>query len=256
MRFRILGPLEAEHRGQVLDLGGPRQRAVLAFLLLYANEPVPSERLLEALWGTPSKATRNSLQSTVSRLRQLLAGLDGDSSPRITSRRSAYQLTLDPDELDCLQFERLLREGQAALSAPEADPVSVSAILEEAIGLWRGEVLADLRSQGLDEGAIVRLEGLRRAAVETKAKADLMAGHEADVIREVPAEIPHDRFNERLRDYLMRALYRAGRAAEAVDVYQDLRQLLEDERGMRPSRELQQLHQDIQRQQLHDDYRP
>jgi len=92
--------------------------------------------------------------------------------------------------------------------------------------------------------------------VEAKAKADLMAGREANVIREVPAEIPNDRFNERLRDHLMRALYRAGRAAEAVDVYFDFAQLLEDERGMRPSRELQQLHQDIQRQELQDDYRP
>ena len=255
MRFRILGPLEAEHRGELLNLGGPRQRAVLAFLLLYANQPVPSERLLEALWGTSSKAARNSLQSIVSRLRQLLAGRDRDGGVSISSRRSTYQLTLDPDDLDCLRFERLLREGRAALDEPGADPAAVSTTLEEAIGLWRGDVLADLRGQGLDEGAIVRLEGLRRAAVEAKAKADLMAGREADVIREVPAEIPNDRFNERLRDYLMRALYRAGRAAEAVDVYQDFRQLLEDERGMRPSRELQQLHQDIQRQQVRDDYR-
>jgi DNA-binding SARP family transcriptional activator len=258
MQFRILGPLEAEDRGRLLDLGGPRQRAVLAYLLLYANQPVPSEQLLEALWGTPSRSARNSLQSTVSRLRQLLAGQDGTGgdSPRITSRRGAYQLTLDPDELDGLRFERLLRAGQSALGEAGADPVAVCTTLEEAIGLWRGEVLGDLRSQGLDEGAIVRLERLRRAAVETKAKADLLAGREADVIREVPAEIPDDRFNERLREYLMRALYRAGRAAEAVDVYQDFRQLLEDERGMRPSRELQQLHQDIQRQQLQDDYRP
>lgn len=257
MRFRILGPLEAEDQGRRLELGGPRQRAVLALLLLYANQPVPSERLLEALWGTPSKAARNSLQSIVSRLRQLLASRDSDGGAvRISSRSSTYQLTLDPDDLDCLRFERLLREGRAALDEPGADPAAVSTTLEEAIGLWRGEVLADLRGQGLDEGAIVRLDGLRRAAVEAKAKADLMAGREADVIREVPAEIPNDRFNERLREYLMRALYRAGRAAEAVDVYQDFRQLLEDERGMRPSRELQQLHLDIQRQQVREDYRP
>ena len=131
-----------------------------------------------------------------------------------------------------------------------------SRTLEEALGLWRGEVLADLHSQGLDEGAIAHLERLRQAAVESKAKADLMAGREADVIREVPAKLRDDRFNEHLYDYLMRALARTGRAAEAVEVYQDLKQLLDEERGMRPSRELQQLHLDIKRQELWDDYRP
>ena len=258
MQFRILGPLEAEVQGRQLDLGGPRQRAVLGFLLLYANQPVPSGRLLEALWGTPSTAARNSLQSTISRLRQLLTGVDGkEGGPaRITSRRSAYQLTLEPDELDALRFERLLREGRAALEEPGADPEVASRTLEEALGLWRGEVLADLHSQGLDEGAIAHLERLRQAAVESKAKADLMAGRESDVIREVPAKLRDDRFNERLYDYLMRALARTGRAAEAVEVYQYFKQLLDEERGMRPSRELQQLHLDIKRQELRDDYRP
>src|SRR5512132_21036 len=148
MQFRILGPLEAEVEGRQLDLGGPRQRSVLGFLLLYANQPVPSEQLLEALWGTPSTAASNSLQSTISRLRQLLAGVAGkEGGPaRITSRRSAYQLTLDPDELDALRFERLLREGRAALEEPGADPEVASRTLEEALGLWRGEVLADLHS--------------------------------------------------------------------------------------------------------------
>jgi DNA-binding SARP family transcriptional activator len=258
MQFRILGPLEAEDRGRQLDLGGPRQRSVLAFLLLYANQPVPSERLLEALWGSPSTAARNSLQSTVSRLRQLLVGKDGTGAgpARITSRRGAYQVALGPDELDSLRFERLLQTGQAALEEPGADPAGASTTLEEALGLWRGEVLADLRSQGLDEGAMARLDRLRQAAVEAKAKADLTAGREADVIREVPLALPDDRFNERLYDYLMRALVRTGRAAEAVEVYQDFKQLLDEERGMRPSRELQQLHLDIKRQEVQEDYRP
>jgi DNA-binding SARP family transcriptional activator len=254
MQFRILGPLEVEDRGRQLELGGPRQRAVLAFLLLYANRPVPSERLLEALWGDASTTGRNSLQSTVSRLRQLLAGGGRGASPvPITSRRGAYQLTLDPDQLDALRFERLVREGRAALDQPGADVEAVCSTLEEALGLWRGEVVADLRSQGLDEGAIGHLERLRQAAVEAKAKADLMAGREADVIREVLAKLPDDRFNERLYEYLMRALYRTGRAAEAVEIYQDFKQLLDEERGMRPSHELQQLHLDIKRRELKDD---
>jgi len=195
----------------------------------------------------------------VSRLRQLLAASrDGEATrPRILSKNHAYQLNVTQDGLDALRFERLLAEGRAALEDPAAEPGRTAATLAEALALWRATApLEDLRDQGRDEPRITWLEGQRRAAVEAKAKADLMAGREADVIRELPIEIGNDRFNERLRHCLMLALDRAGRAAEAVDVYFDFVQLLDNERGMRPSRELQQLHQDIQRQQVRDDYRP
>jgi DNA-binding SARP family transcriptional activator len=259
MRFRILGPLEVEDAGRPLELGGPRQRAVLAFLLLNANKPVPVARLLDALWAGSTAGARNSLHSTVSRLRQLLAASQDEEAtrPRILSKNHAYQLNVASDGLDVFRFERLLAEGRAALEDPAADPARTAATLTEALALWRAtSPLEDLRDQGRDEPRITWLESQRRAAVEAKAKADLMAGREADVIRELPIEIGNDRFNEHLRHCLMLALDRAGRAAEAVDVYFDFLQLLDNERGMRPSRELQQLHQDIQRQQVRDDYRP
>jgi DNA-binding SARP family transcriptional activator len=259
MRFRILGPLEVEDAGRPLELGGPRQRAVLAFLLLNANKPVPVARLLDALWAGSTAGARNSLHSTVSRLRQLLAASQDEEAtrPRILSKNHAYQLNVASDGLDVLRFERLLAEGRAALEDPAADPARTAATLTEALALWRAtSPLEDLRDQGRDEPRITWLESQRRAAVEAKAKADLMAGREADVIRELPIEIGNDRFNEHLRHCLMLALDRAGRAAEAVDVYFDFLQLLDNERGMRPSRELQQLHQDIQRQQVRDGYRP
>ena len=259
MRFRILGPLEVEDAGRPLELGGPRQRAVLAFLLLNANQPVPVARLLDALWDGSTAGARNSLHSTVSRLRQLLAASQDEEAtrPRILSKNHAYQLNIASDGLDVLRFERLLAEGRAALEDPAATPARTAATLTEALALWRAtSPLEDLCDQGRDEPRITWLEGQRRAAVEAKAKADLMAGREADVIRELPIEIGNDRFNEHLRHCLMLALDRAGRAAEAVDVYFDFLQLLDNERGMRPSRELQQLHQDIQRQQVRDDYRP
>jgi DNA-binding SARP family transcriptional activator len=259
MRFRILGPLEVEDAGRPLELGGPRQRAVLAFLLLNANKPVPVARLLDALWAGSTAGARNSLHSTVSRLRQLLAASQDEEAtrPRILSKNHAYQLNVASDGLDVFRFERLLAEGRAALEDPAADPARTAATLTEALALWRAtSPLEDLRDQGRDEPRITWLESQRRAAVEAKAKADLMAGREADVIRELPIEIGNDRFNEHLRHCLMLALDRAGRAAEAVDVYFDFLQLLDNERGMRPSRELQQLHQDIQRQQVRDGYRP
>jgi DNA-binding SARP family transcriptional activator len=259
MRFRILGPLEVEDGGRQLELGGPRQRAVLAFLLLNANQPVPIARLLDTLWDGSTAGARNSLHSTVSRLRQLLASSQDTEAgrPRILSKNHAYQLNVGQDGLDVLRFERLLAEGRGALEDPQADPARTAATLADALALWRATAaLEDLRDQGRDEPRITWLEGQRRVAVEAKAKADLMAGREADVIRELSIELANDRFNEHLRHYLMLALDRAGRAAEAVDVYFDFVQLLENERGMRPSRELQQLHQDIQRQQVRDDYRP
>jgi DNA-binding SARP family transcriptional activator len=259
MRFRILGPLEVEDGGRQLELGGPRQRAVLAFLLLNANQPVPIARLLDALWDESSAGARNALHSTMSRLRNLLPSDqdNGAAGPRILSKNHAYQLNVGHDGLDALRFERLLAEGRGALEDPAADPSRTAAKLAEALALWRATTpLEDLRDQGRDEARVTWLEGQRRFAVEAKAKADLLAGREADVIRELSIEIANDRFNERLRQYLMLALDRAGRAAEAADVYFDFVQLLDDERGMRPSRELAQLHQDIQRQQVRDDYRP
>ncbi len=274
MEFRILGPLEVEDEGRLLELGGDRQRAVLASLLLHANRFVPSDRLIEELWGSPPpKGARNSLQSTVSRLRVALAGgrarqapsgragdaaggRAGDAGGRLTSRNRSYRLVVEPDELDSLRFERLAEEGRKALADADDDPALASATLGEALALWRGEVLENLRHERLDEAAIARLEHLRRGAVEAKAEADLRAGREADVVSELRAELAGDPFNERLRRSLMVALYRTGRAAEAVDAYFDFAQLLADERGMRPSRELQQLHQDIQRQQDPADHRP
>ncbi|HEY4727967.1 MAG TPA: winged helix-turn-helix domain-containing protein, partial [Actinomycetes bacterium] len=109
MRFRILGPLEVEDAGRPLELGGPRQRAVLAFLLLNANKPVPVARLLDALWDGSTAGARNSLHSTVSRLRQLLAASQDEeaSRPRILSKNHAYQLNVASDGLDVLRFERL-----------------------------------------------------------------------------------------------------------------------------------------------------
>ena len=259
MKFRILGPLEVEDGDRQLELGGPRQRAVLAFLLLNANQPVPVARLLDTLWDGSSAGARNSLHSTVSRLRQLLASSHDNEAgrPRILSKNHAYQLNVGQDGLDVLRFERLLAEGRGALEDPQADPARTAATLADALALWRSTAaLEDLVDQGRDEPRVTWLEGQRQVAVEAKAKADLMAGREADVIHELSIEIANDRFNERLRHYLMLALDRAGRAAEAVDVYFDFVQLLENERGMRPSRELAQLHQDIQRQQVRDDYRP
>jgi DNA-binding SARP family transcriptional activator/tetratricopeptide (TPR) repeat protein len=245
---RILGPLEVEDGSGQLDLGGERQRAVLGWLLLNANQFVSSDRLLDELWGSPAPpGARSSLQSIVSRLRQRLGAGEEPAvrAARIVSRNRAYRIVVGPDELDSLRFERLFDQARAALAE---DAPTASSLLREALALWHGDVLDDLRDQPHGEPATARLRHLRRQAVEVKAEADLGAGREADVISEVRAAIADDPYNERLRQHLMVALYRTGRAAEAVDVYFDLAELL-DERGMRPSRELHQLHQQIQRQE-------
>jgi DNA-binding SARP family transcriptional activator len=259
LEFRILGPLEVEDDRRLLDLGGDRPRAVLGFLLLHPNQLISSDRLLETLWGKEaSSGARNSLQSTVSRLRQVLAaGRGRETAPeRLISRSRSYRLLVEPDELDSLRFERLVGEGRRLLEDGGADPVAISGALRESLSLWRGRVLEDLRHERLDDAAIARLELLRRGAVEAKAKADLRAGRAEDAIPELQSELVDDPYNERLRSQLMLALYQVGRATQAVDVYFDFAQMLEEQRGMRPGPELYQLNQDIQRRQVQFDPAP
>jgi DNA-binding SARP family transcriptional activator len=259
MEFRILGPLEVIEDGAPLPLGGPRQRSVLAYLLLHANQPVSKDRLLASVWGVaPNAGTRNSLHSTVSRLRQVLqvSGSATLANERIVSKSGTYQLRIDPDELDALRFEMLAESASEALDDPSADLASASTDIRTALSLWRGEVLADLNRETLDQGAVAQLESMRRMALETKAEADLRTGKDTDIIRDLTREIYSDPLNEQLRYYLMRALYKVGRAADAADEYQNFKQTLEDERGMSPSPKLRRLHSDIQRQQVRDPWLP
>lgn len=255
LEFRLLGPLEVWREGRPLRLGGERQRALLALLLLHANEVVPRERLIEDLFGGDASETRaNALQVGISRLRRQLANgrvSNGDGGVVVT-RPPGYVLRIDPEQLDVVRFERLLTQGRRALA--EGDAVSAAATLREALALWRGPALADLAPLEFAQTEIRRLEELRLGAVTERIEADLALGGAAEVIPELEALLEANPLQERLRGQLMLALYRSGRQADALEVYRQTRELLNHELGLEPSKALQELERSILRQERSLDF--
>ena len=238
-RFRLLGPLEAAAGADVLSLGGVKQRALLAVLLLHPNEFVSREQLIDDLWGgrAPPGASHN-LDSYISRLRKALRENGARESPLLT-RPGGYLLRLEPDQLDVATFEHLLAEGQQALAAGEA--ALAAAALEEALSLWRGEPLADLALEPFARIAVERLAELRLRAVEAQIEAGLALGRHATLVPELEALVAREPLREGLRRQLVLALYRCDRQAAALEVYRTTQRLLKDELGLAPSHELARL---------------
>jgi DNA-binding SARP family transcriptional activator len=238
VEFRILGPLEVVERDRLLPLGGSRQRALLALLLTRANEIVSADRLIDELWpsGPPQNAA-NALQYHVSHLRKALG-----RSNAIATEPPGYVIRVGPNELDLLRFERLVDEAEHAL------PEAARRLLGEAVALWRGPPLADVAQESFAQAEIVRLEELRLRALELRIEADLAVGRAGEVVGELEALVRENPLRERLRAALMRALYGAGRQAEALEVYRQTRALLVDELGIEPSPALQELERAILRQ--------
>lgn len=215
-------------------LGGPKQRAVLAQLLLHPNEVVSRGRLIDGLWGdNPPEAAQRSLDSYVSRLRGILGG------DRVVRRPPGYVLRVEPNELDADRFRALL-ETATARSAMD-DPQRVSEALDEALGLWRGAALADLLDEPFAPVEAARLEDLRLHAVEQRLEARLALGESATLIQELEQLVHDEPFRERLRGQLMLALYRCGRQAEALDAFQAYRRFATAELGLEPGPQLQEL---------------
>ena len=242
MDFRILGPLEVIADGRSYSIGSGKQRALLAILLLRANEPVATDTLLELLWGERAPAaSRKTLQAYVSRLRKALGAADG----RIVTRPNGYMLRVAPGELDLERFETLAEQGRRALAAN--DPERAAGLLRAALELWRGPPLADLRFEAFAQPEIRRLEELRLAALEDRFDADLESGRDAELAAELEALVDEHPLRERLHRQLVVALYRAGRQAEALEAYRAARTRLLDELGVEPTPELQALEHAILR---------
>lgn len=239
MEFRILGPLEVSAGDGPIKLGGPKQRAVLAHLILRANRPVPVDLLIDGLWGEePPETARNTLQTYVYRLRQVL----GDD--RISSEAGGYVLRADAAEIDAARFETIVKAAKADLPS---DLSKAAAALSEALALWRGAPLADLSNEPSLRGEIARLEELRLSATEHRIAAEIEMGGHSTVVSELDALTARYPLRERMWANLMLALHRLGRQAEALAAYQRARQVLADELGTEPSRELQRLHEQILR---------
>ena len=239
MQFRILGPLEVANGDGVISLAGA-QRALLALLLLSANEVVSADRLIEELWGEElPESARTALQVRVSQLRKALGGDGG----RIATRAPGYLLRVDRDEFDLYGFERLVSEADGV------EPAEAAAKLREALGLWRGAPLDDLSHASFAQTAIRRLEELRLAAFEKRIEADLALGRQADLIAELETLVEENPLREHLHAQLMLALYRSGRQADALAAYQRARRVLVEQLAIEPSTQLRQLEQAILRQE-------
>jgi DNA-binding SARP family transcriptional activator len=254
MEFLILGPLEAIDGGRKLPLGGAKQRALLAQLLLHANEVVSSDRLIDQLWGEAGSTDgAKSLSVAMARLRKALAAgqSSGEGDGVLITRPPGYELRLARGQLDLHRFERLVADARAA-----AEPAAAAAKLRDALGLWRGPPLADLAYESFCQAEIARLDELRLAALEDRLRADLELGRHADLVGELESLVAEHPLRERLRELLMLALYRSGRQAEALDAYQAARATLTVELGIEPGRELRELQRAVLSQDPALDLKP
>lgn len=237
MEFRILGPLEVWNEGCQVAIPGERQRAVLALLLLHANEVVSIDRFIDELWEEPPASGAKALRVRISQLRKALPG------GVLETLAPGYRLRVGRDELDLHRFEQLAEEGRRALDV--GDAAGAGALLREALAVWRGPALADFAYQRFAQAAIGRLEEVRLAVLELRVDADLVLGRHAEVVGELEELIDAQPLRERPRGQLMLALYRSARQAEALEVYQCARRVLVDELGIEPGPALQELERRI-----------
>jgi DNA-binding SARP family transcriptional activator len=220
MEFRILGSLEVLGGPRAIEIRAGNDRALLALLLLHANEVVSSYRLIEDLWGGAAPASAPKiLQAGISRIRRAIG------EDRIETRPPGYRLRVEPGELDSVRFEELVAEGRG----------------REALELWRGTPLVDLEGRWFANLAARRLEELRLAALEQRIDDDLDAGTGARLVPEVEQLAAMHPYRERLHAQLMRALYAAGRQTEALEAFRQFRERISDELGLEPGPELREV---------------
>jgi len=242
-RFAILGPVELRRDGRPTPIGGPRQVALLAFLLLHANRPVTSAALHEALWPEqePGGAMKR-VHMAITRLRKALEP-DGDATAVLRTVSGGYLLSVAPGELDADVFQRALARGRTLLD--EGDPAGASEVLAGALALWRGPALADVGCEEFASVDIRRLEELKMAANDFRLEAELALGRHAAVVSELQELSAREPHCERACRKLMLALYRCGRQVEALDAYLRVSARLLDDLGMDPSPELQSMQRAI-----------
>ena len=242
MQFRILGPIEAVLDSGPAALGAPKQRGLLALLLVNRRRAVTAEQLIDGLWGEdPPASALQSLQVYVHGLRRALGG------ERIETSGRGYRVVVEEDELDLDRFERALERGRAALEAGRADDAVDD--LREALAVWRGSALADLPEETRRAAEAERLDELRLTALELRIDAELASGRHDAVVAELETLTAEQPYHERFLQQRMLALYRCGRQAEALEVYRNAREVLAEDLGLDPSPALQELERAILRQE-------
>jgi len=240
MDFLVLGPLEVRDGASSLPLGGAKQRALLAILLLHRDQVVAADTLVDALWGErPPETAATALHGLISNLRKLLG------AELIVTQPPGYVVRLGSHRLDLDRFETLAQTGRRAL---EDDASKAATSLSAGLELWRGPPLGDVRDIRILQPEIRRLEELRSAVLEDRIEADLALGRAAELVGELESLVAREPFRERLRGQLMVALYRSGRQAKALEIYREGRSTLVGEVGIEPGAALQELQRAILRQ--------
>ncbi|MCP2169734.1 AfsR/SARP family transcriptional regulator [Goodfellowiella coeruleoviolacea] len=242
MEFRLLGPLEVRRAGELVPLGGRRQRAVLAALLLRANTTASTGYLASAVWETPPVAPESNLRTFVAGLRRRLRD-EGAAPVRLLTRPGGYLLVVHPGELDLDTFQDLAGQGERALR--HGDHATAADRLDRALRLWRGTPLAELSPTSLLQAEVTRLEELRLGIAEQHARAHTELGRPEAVIGGLRALLAEHPLREELWARLMLALHRAGRQADALEVFGQARRHLIEQAGIEPGPRLRQVQREI-----------
>jgi DNA-binding SARP family transcriptional activator/tetratricopeptide (TPR) repeat protein len=241
VEFRVLGPLEVCNEGQSIHLGGPRERTILAMLLLEANRVIPVERLIDAVWNDdPPVTARGQIQICISNLRRRIFA--ASARDPIETRLPGYRLRLDDGALDLHRFESAVADGRSASKA--GDPSRAAVDLRRALGFWRGAALADIESRVV-QVAVTQFNERRLEVLAECLDCAVAAGRHRELIGELTALVEEHPLQERFRALLMTSLFRSGRQAEALEVYRRTREVLREELGIEPGVELRRLHQEM-----------
>lgn len=244
MEFGVLGPLSVVDGESDRTPTAPKQRQLLALLLMNANRTVSMAQIVEELWEcNPPPSATGAVQTYVKQLRRALHGRRiGSASRRLVTGKQGYLIRVQPGELDLDVFTERIRAARALLPS---DTVTAVHGLGIALDLWRGQALVDVLPGPLLQQAISALEQARLSAIIDRIGGELHLGRHHELIGELSALVCHHPTNERLAAHLMLALYRSGRQADAIAAYHRLRRALRDEFGASPSASLQALNTDI-----------
>ncbi|WP_228993354.1 AfsR/SARP family transcriptional regulator [Streptomyces sp. DH8] len=247
MRFSLLGSFEiTTGSGTPCTLRSPKVRQVLALLLARANEVVPVDALIQELWGdSPPRSALTTLQTYVYHARKAFAqeGLTTPTRPLLVTCPPGYRMEVESGELDVALFEERIREARNKLR--EGDDETALRLLSDALGMWRGRVLADILAGDVLTSHIAYLEELRLRTIELRIETSIRLGHRRELVAELRSLVKDHPLNEWFHGQLISILSLSGRRGEALEAYRNLRQLLNDELGLDPSAELQRLHQEV-----------
>lgn len=242
LHYGLLGPLEVSDENGTYTPTTPMVRRVLALLLSRANQILPTELLIDELWGeTPPKSATTTTQTYVYQLRRLLNQHAEDGW--LVTEPPGYQLRVDPGQIDVHRFEDLSRRGRQLLD--EGRPEQACPLLRTALEMWRGEPLANTKVGTVLESYVVHLEEQRMRTIELRIEAEAQLGSYREVIADLRTLVAQNPLNEWLHGQLIRALTHVGRRSEALQAYQRLQAVLSEELGLDPAPELQHLHHEL-----------